>query len=183
MKLVVGLGNPGKEYERTRHNTGFMFLEYLEEKYNFKIDKMDKNALIGTVNIGKEKVIFVKPQTFMNLSGEAVQRLKAFYKLENSDIIIIYDDIDLEFGKVRYRESGSAGTHNGMKNIVSLCSGENIPRIRIGIGKPENKSIPLVDYVLSKFSKDQLEKINDSFAIAEDMLNKYFNKQIIAPRK
>ena len=178
MKLVVGLGNPGKEYENTRHNTGFLFLEYLEKKYSFKIDKKMKNAFVGEKNIDGEKIVFVKPQTFMNLSGEAVRDIKKFYKLENKDIIVIYDDIDLEFGKVRYRENGSAGTHNGMRNIVQLCDGQSISRIRIGIGRPKYENEPLVDFVLSKFSKEELEKISESFVEAEEFLNKYLNKEV-----
>ena len=173
MKLVVGLGNPGKEYENTRHNIGFLFLNYIKKKYNFEINKKEKKSLSGTYDINGEKVMFVKPQTFMNLSGEAVLELKNFYKLDNKDIIIVYDDIDLEFGKVRYRENGSAGTHNGMRNIVSLCNGTTISRIRVGIGRPQNVNIKLMDFVLSKFSKEELDSLNESFKEAEEMLIKF----------
>lgn len=173
MKLVVCLGNPGKEYENTRHNIGFLFSQYMQKKHNFKIDKKEKKALTGTLNIENEKVMFALPQTFMNLSGEAVQELKNFYKLDNKDIIIIYDDIDLEFGKVRFRENGSAGTHNGMRNIVNLCNGQTIPRIRIGIGRPQNANITLMDFVLSRFSAGELDSLNNSFEEAEKILIKY----------
>lgn len=131
MKIVIGLGNPGKEYERTRHNFGFIFLEYLEEKYKFKIEKKKLDSLIGECTINDEKVIFVKPMTFMNLSGEAVQKVKNWYKVEDRDIIVAFDDIDIEFGECRYRVSGSAGSHNGMKNIVQMLSTENIARIKL----------------------------------------------------
>jgi PTH1 family peptidyl-tRNA hydrolase len=131
MKIVVGLGNPGIGYEKTRHNFGFMFLEYLENKYKFRIEKKKLDSLIGECTINDEKVVFVKPSTFMNLSGEAVQKVKNWYKVEDKDIIIIFDDIDIEFGEIRYRSSGSGGSHNGMKNIVQMLSTENIARIKL----------------------------------------------------
>lgn len=131
MKIVIGLGNPGKEYERTRHNFGFMFLEYLEDKYKFKIDKKKLDSLIGESTINNQKIVFVKPLTYMNLSGEAVQKIKNWYKVEDKDIIVVFDDIDIEFGECRFRSSGSGGSHNGMKNIVQMLSSENIPRIRL----------------------------------------------------
>ncbi len=131
MKIVVGLGNPGKEYARTRHNFGFMFLEYLEEKYKFEIDKKKLDSLIGECTINGQKIIFVKPLTYMNLSGEAIQKVKNWYKVEDRDIIVVFDDIDIEFGEFRYRESGSGGSHNGMKNIIQMLSTQNISRIRL----------------------------------------------------
>ena len=131
MKIIIGLGNPGIEYERTRHNFGFMFLEYLEKKYKFKIDKKKSDSLIGECIINYEKVIFVKPIKFMNLSGESVQKIKIWYKVDDKDILVVYDDIDIDFGDVRYKTSGSGGSHNGMKNIVQMLSTENIARIKL----------------------------------------------------
>ncbi|MDF2865694.1 MAG: peptidyl-tRNA hydrolase [Clostridia bacterium] len=131
MKIVVGLGNPGKEYARTRHNFGFMFLEYLEEKYKFEIDKKKLDSLIGECTINNQRIVFVKPLTYMNLSGQAVQKVKNWYKVEDQDIIVVFDDIDIEFGEFRYRESGSGGSHNGMKNIIQMFATQNISRIRL----------------------------------------------------
>ncbi|MDD2375941.1 MAG: aminoacyl-tRNA hydrolase [Clostridia bacterium] len=131
MKIVIGLGNPGIGYERTRHNFGFIFLEYLEKKYKFKIEKKKLDSIIGECTINDEKVIFVKPMKFMNLSGEAVQKVKSWYKVEDKDIIVIFDDIDIQFGDVRYKVSGSGGSHNGMKNIVQMLSSNNIARIKL----------------------------------------------------
>ena len=131
MKIIIGLGNPGIGYERTRHNFGFIFLEYLEKKYKFKIEKKKLDSLIGECTINDEKVIFVKPMKFMNLSGEAVQKVKSWYKVDDKDIIVVFDDIDIDFGDVRYKASGSGGSHNGMKNIVQMLSTENIARIKL----------------------------------------------------
>ncbi len=131
MKIVVGLGNPGIGYEKTRHNFGFMFIEYLEKKYKFKMDNKKLDSYLGECIINNEKVIFVKPTTFMNLSGEAVQKVKNWYKVQDEDIIVIFDDIDIEFGEIRYKLNGSGGSHNGMKNIVQMLSSQNIARIKL----------------------------------------------------
>ena len=170
MKMIVGLGNPGKEYENTRHNLGFMFLDYLEEKYNFKISTKKFNALIGEIFLNNEKIIFVKPQTYMNLSGQAVQKAKEFYKIDSKDIIVIFDDLDIPFGEVRYKQNGSGGTHNGMKNIVQMISTKEFPRIKIGIGNIKHEKQDLKDFVLEKFSKSQKEEIEDIFEKAYEKL-------------
>ena len=135
MKIIVGLGNPGKEYENTKHNLGFMFIDYLISKYNLGNEKKFKNSKILETKINEEKVVLAKPQTYMNLSGNAVIELKTWYKVENNDILIVYDDFDILFGNVRFREKGSAGTHNGMKDIVNKLSSTEIPRLRIGTGR------------------------------------------------
>jgi PTH1 family peptidyl-tRNA hydrolase len=162
LKLIVGLGNPGKEYEKTYHNIGFCFVDKLAEKLDIEIKKQTCKSLIGEVKFqtkdGLEKIILAKPETYMNLSGEAVVALKNKYKIKDEDIYIISDDIDLPVGKYRYRESGSAGTHNGLKNIIQLLGAENFKRIRIGIGKDEK--MDLADYVLSKVSQENSEKID-----------------------
>ncbi|MEG2310725.1 MAG: aminoacyl-tRNA hydrolase [Clostridia bacterium] len=177
MKLIVGLGNPGKEYINTRHNIGWMFLQYLENKYNFKIFKKALDSNIVETNLFNQKVVFAKPQTYMNLSGNAVQKLKKWYKLDNSDIVIIYDDIDISFGTTRYRECGSGGTHNGMKNIVQMLSTQDIARIRIGIGGIKHDNQDLINFVLEKFNKEQLDVLqNNIFVDVEEKLKIFLDK-------
>ena len=156
MKLIVGLGNPGKEYDSTRHNIGWLFLDYIASKYNVSISKSSNDSLVAELKINNEKVIFAKPLTYMNLSGNAVSKLKKWYKIDNNDILIVFDDIDIPFGTIRYREKGSGGTHNGMKNIVQMLSSENIPRLRIGLGGLKHEKQDMIDFVLQKFKKDEL---------------------------
>ena len=162
MKIIVGLGNLGKEYEQTRHNVGFMAVDYfvkesLKQDLNYK--KRDNYLYIET-KYKDEKIVIIKPTTYMNLSGEAIVSAKKWYKVDNDDICVIYDDVDLIIGNIRYREKGSAGTHNGMRNIVTLLKTEDIKRIRIGIENRDNKNIPLVDYVLGKFTQKELEALS-----------------------
>ena len=145
--IIVGLGNPGRQYENTRHNIGFQCVDMIARKHNISILECRHKALIGKGYIEGEKVILVKPQTFMNKSGEGLQETLAFYKLAPEHLIVIYDDIDLGVGAVRVRPSGGAGTHNGMRSIVPVV-GENFPRIRVGVGKPEHGD--LADYVLGR---------------------------------
>jgi len=155
MKLIVGLGNPGKIYQYTRHNIGFMFVDQLIQDLNqkFILDKSFKSQ-IAMFNYNGEKIIIIKPQTFMNLSGEAVLSVSKYFKVDVEDIIVVFDDLDLPEGKIRCRKSGSSGGHKGMKNIIDLFGTDEIKRIRIGIGK-NNKS-ETSDYVLSKLSKDEI---------------------------
>lgn len=167
MYIIVGLGNPGKEYENTRHNAGFITLDKLANKYNIDISKEKHKALIGSGVISGEKVILVKPQTFMNLSGEAVFEVMNFYKEDIKNLIVIFDDIDLSLGTIRIKEKGSAGTHNGVKSLVNKLSSQNFKRIKIGIGKPEG-DIDLIGHVLGKFSKDEFEQIEKK---ADDAVN------------
>lgn len=163
MKLVVGLGNPGKDYENTRHNLGFMFLDYLMDKYNFKIDNKKFNAKLGEIYINNEKIIFAKPQTYMNLSGQAVQKIKDFYKLDTKDILVVFDDLDIPFGETKYKTNGSGGTHNGMKNIVQMLNSKDFPRLKIGIGGIKHEKQDLINFVLEKFNKNQMEELNSIF--------------------
>ncbi|MDK2866010.1 MAG: peptidyl-tRNA hydrolase, family [Clostridiales bacterium] len=153
MYIIVGLGNPGKKYAGTRHNVGFELLDQLAETHGIKVDKIKFKALIGEGYIGSEKVVLVKPQTFMNLSGESVRDVMHFYKVDETKLIVLYDDIDTVFGKLRIRKKGSAGTHNGMRNIIYLLQTDGFPRIRIGIGSPVRGD--LRDFVLNRFSKDE----------------------------
>lgn len=177
MKLVVGLGNPGDEYAKTRHNVGWLFLEYLEERLGFRINDKIKNtdSIVGQIYVNNEKVIFAKPLTYMNLSGNAVQKLKKWYNLEDKDIIIIFDDIDIPFGECRYKLNGSGGTHNGMKNIVQMLSTKNIARIKIGIGGIKRQNQDLVDFVLQKFTTSQLQELDKVFDEAVEKLQKFLD--------
>ena len=173
MKCIIGLGNIGKEYENTRHNLGFIMLDKLSEKYNIKLDKKKKKCIYGEGNINGEKVSLVKPTTFMNLSGEAIVEIMNWYKIDKEDILVIYDDIDIPFKDVRYRLSGSSGTHNGMRNIIANIKTEDFARIRVGMENRNGIPIPLIDYVLQKFSKDELKVINEEIVnvVEQNVLN------------
>lgn len=152
MYVIAGLGNPGKEYASSRHNAGYMAVEYLAEKLNTKLNKLKFNSVYGDTSINGEKVMLVKPVTYMNKSGIAIAEIVKFYKISTSNLIVIYDDIDIPLGALRIRPSGSAGTHNGMKSIVDSI-GSEFPRIRIGIGR--NEEMDLADFVLQKFSRNE----------------------------
>lgn len=157
MYIIAGLGNPGKKYVNSRHNIGFDALDAVAAKYNIDVKKVKFNGIYGEGIIGGEKVVLVKPQTFMNLSGECIRDFKNWYKVENDQIIIIYDDISLPLGKMRIRPKGSAGGHNGIKSIIYQTGSEVFPRIKIGVGSPENPDFDLADYVLGHFSKGEIE--------------------------
>ncbi len=159
MYIIAGLGNPGRKYVGTRHNMGFEALDAVAAKYNIDIKKAKFNALYGEGNIEGEKVVLVKPQTFMNLSGESIREFKSWYKAEDSQIIIIYDDVSLPVGKMRIRPKGSAGGHNGMKSIICQINSDLFPRIKIGIGSPDNPDFDLADYVLGKFTKAEVKEL------------------------
>ena len=154
MKLIVGLGNPGKQYELTRHNVGFICLDYAADKYNlvFKLEK-SFNAMVATTIINGEKCVFVKPQTYMNLSGDAVGKILNYYKVDINDMLVIYDDMDLPLGALRLREKGSAGGHNGIKSIISCAGTQEFKRIRVGISS--HNHIDAKDYVLGRFGKEE----------------------------
>jgi PTH1 family peptidyl-tRNA hydrolase len=157
--LIVGLGNPGKKYETTRHNAGFMSIDKLAKEENIEVKKVKFHALVTECYIDSHKVIVMKPQTMMNNSGQAIKECAQFYKIAPENIIVIYDDISLEPGKVRIRRKGSDGGQNGMKNIIYHMKSDNIPRIKVGIGAKPNPEYDLADWVLSRFSKDDAEKI------------------------
>ena len=159
MKLIVGLGNPGKEYENTRHNIGYIFIDYFAEKNKISIDKEKFNGLYTQVTINGEKLILLKPLSYMNLSGEVVKRFVDYFKINIDDILIINDDLDMPFGKIRLRPDGSSGGHNGLKNIALHLNTEEFKRLKIGISN--NKLIDTKDYVLGKFSKEEKEEINN----------------------
>lgn len=177
--MIVGLGNPGKQYERTRHNSGFMAIDKVAEKLNLNIDKKEFAALTTKNN----QVILVKPQTYMNNSGEAVSQIMKYYHIDINDLLIIYDDLDLKYGQLRLRLKGSSGGHNGIKSIINYIHSENFKRIRIGIEK--NPLIETADYVLGKVEKDKQQLFDDSIEKAsqaaiefitdefEKIMNKY----------
>lgn len=167
MKIIAGLGNPGKEYENTKHNVGFMTLDILADKLGISIQKLKFKALIGEGRIGTEKVILVKPQTYMNLSGESLREIVNFYKVDMEDVIVIYDDIDIEVGSLRIRGKGSAGTHNGMRSVVSQLGDDGFPRIRVGIGGAKGGK-DLVHHVISGFTGDDKDKIREAIVKAAD---------------
>ncbi|MBQ7339452.1 MAG: aminoacyl-tRNA hydrolase [Clostridia bacterium] len=164
MKLIVGLGNPDKEYLNTFHNLGFMSVDKLANALNIEFNKQKCKAMIAETKINGEKVILAKPLTYMNLSGESIRELLSFYKIELENLIVIYDDYDLEKGAIRIRKEGSAGTHNGMRNIVKELSSTNFKRVRIGFKQDGEVKIPLINYVLSgikKEEKDLFEKATE----------------------
>jgi PTH1 family peptidyl-tRNA hydrolase len=173
MKLIVGLGNPGMEYEHTRHNMGFDTIDCLMENHiGGELTSKGYQGLYCKINYKGEPIIFLKPQTYMNLSGQSVLEISQFYKINVDDILIIYDDMDLEPGKIRIRKNGSAGGHNGMKNIISLLGTQEIKRIRIGIGKPEHD---VIDYVLGKPSSTDQENIDKAIIKASKAIIDYLD--------
>ena len=166
MFIIVGLGNPTKEYEGTRHNIGFTVIDEIASKYNIAVETRKHMAFVGKGMIEGQKVILAKPQTYMNLSGESVRSLVDFYKIdEEQDLIVIYDDISLDVGDIRIRAKGSAGGHNGIKNIISHLGSQVFLRIKVGVGE-KPKGYDLADYVLGHFSKEDREKLTDSRAHA-----------------
>lgn len=157
MYLIAGLGNPEKKYEATRHNIGFETIDLLSHKLGIGITKLKHKALYGEGFIGGEKVIVAKPQTYMNLSGESIRDMAAFYKIPTENIIIVCDDINLDVGRIRIRPKGSDGGHNGLKSIIYQLADDSFVRIRMGVGSPEGKNYNLANYVLGKFSKEEIE--------------------------
>lgn len=162
MYIIAGLGNPGREYEMTRHNIGFHFIDYLAGEYNVKVTKLKYKGLFGEARIKGEKVLLIKPQTFMNLSGDCIGQFADFYKVPPENIIIISDDVSLSNGNIRIRRSGSAGGHNGLKSIIYRLNSDNFPRVKIGVGSNEDSKMELADYVLSRFSKAEIPVLEDS---------------------
>ena len=156
MYLIVGLGNPEEEYSKTRHNMGFNTINKISQQYNIEVKQNKFQALYGSGMIEKEKVILLKPQTYMNLSGESVKEVAEFYNLKPEEIIVIYDDIDIEKGHIKIRKKGGAGSHNGMKSVVEELQSTDFARIRVGIGQPEFKS-DMINYVIGKVSQEEQE--------------------------
>lgn len=173
--MIVGLGNPGSKYETTRHNTGFMFMDLLADKTGTDINKIQFKAVTGVAEISGRKCLLMKPQTFMNNSGEAVKAAASFYKIPPERIIVVFDDISLPCGKMRIRKKGSDGGHNGIKSIIyHLCS-DNFPRVKIGVGEKPHPDYDLADWVLSSFGKDEMtlmrEAAGNAVSAVELMVN------------
>ncbi len=189
MYIIAGLGNPGRKYENTRHNMGFIAVDLLAEKYGIKVDKIKFKALVGEGRIAGRKVLLVKPQTYMNLSGESIREVMSFYKEDIENLIVIYDDIDIPTGTIRVRKKGSAGTHNGMRNIVYLLQDDNFPRIRVGIGS--DKKVDLINYVTGGVTKGEKELLEGALvkaadaaaAIVEKGIEKAMNEYNVRPKK
>lgn len=181
MKIIIGLGNPGRDYANTRHNVGFLALDKLADRLNMDFNKAKFSSLVAEGQYRGEKLLLVKPTTFMNLSGNAVQQILSFYKEDASQILVIYDDIDLEVGMLRIRKNGGPGTHNGMRDIIRKIGSQDFPRIRLGIGQDPN--IPLASFVLSRFSSEEEDLMEDVIdeaaraaeAILKDGLDKAMN--------
>ena len=163
--IVAGLGNPGRQYENTRHNAGFIALDKLADKYNCNVSKMKYKALIGDCTIAGKRTLLMKPQTFMNLSGEAVVQAMSFYKLPPENVIVLFDDISLDVGRMRIRRKGSDGGQKGMRSIIELSGSSLFPRVKIGIGEKPNPNWQLADWVLSRFTaaeREALDKVTDN---------------------
>lgn len=177
MKLIVGIGNPGKEYDNTRHNVGFMALDSIANHYNVEFNETKFKSVYTSIRVNNEKVILMKPQTYVNLSGSAVVSMMNYFNIDKEDILVIYDDLALPTGKLRVRFKGSGGGHNGIKNIIDYLKTQEFKRVRIGIGN--NKLFDQVDYVLGRFSKEDMSTLEDTFKklreLPEDFVNEPFS--------
>ena len=192
MFIIAGLGNPDEKYQGTRHNVGFDVVDRLAEKYQIAIDTKKHRALIGKGVIEGQKVLLVKPQTYMNLSGESIRSLVEYYKIDpEEELLVIYDDISLEPGMLRLRTKGSAGGHNGMKSIIKHLGGDTFPRIRVGIGGEKHPGQDLADYVLGHFKDDEKELFSDALdkaekaaeLFAQDEFSEAMNKYSVGKKK
>lgn len=167
MYLIVGLGNPEEEYSNTRHNMGFDTINKIAKEYNIEINKNKFKGIYGTGMIENEKVILLKPQTYMNLSGDSIIEATKFYKIDIDKIIVIYDDMDVKPGKIKIRKKGGPGSHNGMKSVISCLGSQDFSRIRVGIGIPEHKN-DMINYVIGKVLSEELEKLEEGTEIAKE---------------
>ncbi len=161
MKLIVGLGNPGPKYAGTRHNAGFDVIDELAEQLGAELTETRHKGIYGIARKGTEKVILLKPLTYMNLSGESISEVMRYYDIDKEDVIVVYDDLDLPQGKIRLRQKGSAGGHNGIKSTIAHLGTDQFKRVRVGIGRPDGP-IKVVDYVLGKFSEDERIKMDEA---------------------
>ncbi|MBO4236137.1 MAG: aminoacyl-tRNA hydrolase [Firmicutes bacterium] len=177
MYAIIGLGNPGREYENTRHNMGFKALDVLAQKTETKIEKIKFRSLVGEAMIAGQKVILVKPQTFMNNSGIAVREVMEYYKIEEENLLVIYDDADLEEGTIRIRPFGSSGSHNGMKSVIYHLYSDRFPRIRIGIGKPV---YDMINFVTGGIPKEKMEEFSEAWEKAADAAICFVESGIVA---
>ncbi len=178
MYLIVGLGNPGKKYELTRHNMGFITVERLAEKEGIKISRAKFKSLMGEGMIGGEKVVLLKPQTYMNLSGEAVREAFNYFKIEPEKMMVVYDDIDIPLGSLRIRKSGSAGTHNGMRSVIYQLGIDDFPRMRIGIGEQEKGKGDLISHVIGKVTEEEKEVLRTTIDSGVEAIRAYITDGI-----
>ena len=176
--IAVFLGNPGARYEDTRHNAGYKAADVIEKTANVRINKLKYNSLTNTTVLGGQRVLLMKPQTYMNLSGSAVQQAMRFYKVPLGNVIAVSDDVTLPTGKLRVRRRGSAGGHNGLKDIIAKCGGEDFPRIKIGVGAPTHEDYDMADWVLSKLSGEDAKLINEAASIAARALEIVISKGV-----
>ena len=176
--IIVGLGNPGKEYDNSRHNTGFMAIDFIADKLGVQIKNNKFKSLTCDAVIENHKVLLLKPQTYMNLSGQAVSNAMSYYKFSPDRVILLFDDISLPVGRIRIRKSGSHGGQNGVKNIINLCGTNLFPRIRIGIDNKPNSFWDLADWVLSKFNKNDIEILNKCFDDVFEAIKLIINNNI-----
>ncbi|MCI5983974.1 MAG: aminoacyl-tRNA hydrolase [Firmicutes bacterium] len=171
MKMIVGLGNPGKEYENTRHNVGFMVLDNWMNKHNFTFDKNKLNGLYSIIKYNNEDVLVLKPLSFMNLSGTVIRAFMNYYKIDVNDLLVIYDDKDIALGSVKLKKNGSSAGHNGIKNIIENLKTENFKRLKVGLSK---NNVDMVSFVLGKFNNDEMCKLNVVLNETNDILDDYF---------
>ena len=176
--IVVGLGNPGEQYLHTRHNAGFLAIDYICNKYNARVNKSAHKALVGEATIGGKRVLLVKPQTYMNLSGESVKSALDFYKIKPENLIVIYDDISLDVGRLRVRRDGSAGGHNGIKSIIANIGTQIFPRIKVGVGQKPHPDYDLASWVLSEFKNEELKALEGTFPTVCEGLEKILTASI-----
>lgn len=167
MYLIAGLGNPGRQYEMTRHNIGFHTIDYIADRLGVKVKKLKYKAIYGDAEINGEKVLLVKPQTYMNNSGESIIDFVNFFKIPVENVIIISDDISLDTGRIRVRGKGSAGGHNGLKSIIYHLNSDQFPRVRIGVGAPQHKDYDLADFVLGRFTKEEIPVLEEAIIKAD----------------
>lgn len=167
MKCIIGLGNPGRKYVATRHNIGFMVIDELARRHQFRLSKKKFSGLYAMELINGEKVVLIQPQTFMNRSGDCLEPFINYFNIDLENIIVIYDDLDLPVGKIRLRKKGGHGGHNGLRSVIDRLGTNNFKRLRVGIGRPMDRQ-PIIDYVLNRFSKDQAEDVQTSIQLAAD---------------
>lgn len=167
MYIIVGLGNPGKEYAQTRHNVGFETIDILADRMGIEVEEKKHKGLCGKGILAGQKVILLKPQTYMNLSGDSVGEMAQFYKIPPENIIVINDDISLDVGRIRVRPKGSAGGHNGLKSIIYRLNSDTFPRVKMGVGAPKHEDYDLADFVLGRFTKEEIPVMEDAIVKAE----------------
>ena len=178
--IIAGLGNPGAKYESTRHNSGFVFIDMLAAKYGFKVNKIKFKAVTALVEINGHKCLILKPQTFMNESGQSIREAASFYKIPAENIIVVFDDISLDCGKLRIRRKGTDGGHNGIKSIIYHLNSDNFPRIKLGVGKKPHPDYDLADWVLSSFGSDEAKLMRQAAENAIGAVEMMVNGEIDA---